>query len=589
MHNYSRTHDCGILRNKDVKEKVTLCGWVNRRRDHGGLIFIDLRDNKGITQLVFDPTHNKELHKSADLLRSEWVISIEGVVIPRKEGMINPKMPTGEIEIDVTSMNILSKAKTPPFSVCDDSIDVSEELRLKYRFLDIRRGNIADNLRLRSKVTQMIRNSLSEQEFCEISTPVLLKKTPEGAREFVVPSRLHPGSFYALPQSPQIFKQLLMVSGMDRYFQIAPCFRDEDLRSDRQPEFSQVDIEMSFETPKTLYAIIEKLMQKILKETHNFDLTLPIKKMTHKEAMEKYGSDKPDLRIPITLKNLEDIAKRSDFTVFKEQIRVGGTVRGLCVKGGADISRKGIDQYTSFVSQFKIKGLAWMKMQDGSLNSSIVKFFSGELQKELIDLFEMKDGDIIFMIADDLDSTLQALDHLRRKIATDRNLIDPKKFELLWVIDFPLFSHDKETGKIVSEHHPFTAPHPDDLSLLDSDPTKVRSYAYDLVLNGYEIGGGSQRIHDSDLQEKIFSLMDLSKDEIENKFGFFVKALQYGTPPHLGIALGLDRIMMILLGTENIRDVIAFPKTQKGTDLMIEAPASLSDDQISEFHIKVEH
>lgn len=586
MFDYRRTHNCGELRLDKVNTRVTLSGWVNRRRDHGGLIFIDLRDRFGLTQLVFDPTQNPEAHIEAEKLRSEWVISIKGTVIPRQPGMANPKMPTGEIEVLVNEIEILSKAKTPPFSVADEAIDVNEELRLKYRYLDIRRGDIANKLKVRHQVMMETRRYLDQQGFLEISTPILGKSTPEGARDYLVPSRVYPGHFYALPQSPQIFKQLLMVSGMDRYFQIAQCFRDEDLRADRQPEFTQVDMEMSFGTPEDLMPIIEGLLKSIFK-TIGVDAPTPFRRLSHKICMEKYGTDRPDLRFGMELHVLDDIAKQSTFSVFLDQLRAGGIVKGFCVKGGADISRKIIDEYTEFVGRLGIKGLAWIKRQETGLNSSIVKFFSEELQQKLIEEMGMEIGDLVFIIADQPTRTNQALDHLRRKVARDRGLIDPHRYEFLWVTDFPLFSWNEEEGRIQSEHHPFTSPNVEDLHLIENEPLKMRSSGYDIVLNGYEIGGGSQRIHNSELQQKIFERLQLTPEELEAKFGFFIEALSYGTPPHLGIALGLDRIIMILTQTENIRDVIAFPKTQKASDLMMECPSRVSNEQLKELEIRV--
>lgn len=581
--NYKRSHTCGEIRKEHIGEVVSLSGWVHRRRDHGGLIFIDLRDRFGLTQLVIDPENIPEAHK----LRAEWVITISGEVIPRAEGMANPKLLTGDIEIDVKEMDVLSKAKTPPFSICDENIEAHEEIRLRYRYLDIRRGNIANNLINRHKVMLATRNYLDKQGFIEVSTPILGKSTPEGARDYLVPSRVYPGTFYALPQSPQIFKQLLMISGMDRYFQIAQCFRDEDLRADRQPEFTQIDIEMSFGTPDDLMIIMEDLLRAIFEDESHIKMPATIRKMTHEECIERYGTDKPDTRFGMELINLGDIAARSDFTVFKEQVSSGNIVKGIRVPGGADISRKFIDEYTKFVGRFGIGGLAWMKMQEDGLASSIVKFFSEDLQKEIIERMELENGDLLFMIADEHDRTNQALDHLRRKIAQDRELIDQSKYEFLWVTDFPLFEWDDEEGRPFSVHHPFTSPHPDDIHLLESDPMKVRSSGYDIVLNGYEIGGGSQRIHDFDLQKKVFETLQITEEEQNEKFGFFIDSLSYGTPPHLGIAFGLDRIMMIINQTDNIRDVIAFPKTQKASDLMMHCPSGVAIDQLDELGIEV--
>lgn len=582
-----RTHDCGALRKKDIGQKVSLSGWVHRRRDHGGLIFIDLRDYKGLTQLVFDPNIEAKSHSDAHQLRSEWVIQIEGVVISRAEGMANPNMATGDIEIKINHLTILSEAKTPPFSICDEE-EVREELRLKYRYLDMRRGTVLENLRLRHKVMLAIRNFLSDQEFFEVSTPILTKSTPEGARDYLVPSRVHPGNFYALPQSPQMFKQLLMIGGLDRYFQICSCFRDEDLRADRQPEFTQIDIEMSFDEPETLFALIESFFQHIYSTCLNQSVGAPFKRLTYADCMEFYGTDKPDLRIPIILKRIDDLAKRSTFSVFLNQLENGGVIKGMKVPGGSDISRRKIDDYTSFVSQFGVKGLAWMKFQKGALTSSIVKFFDDELQKELIEIFELGEGDLLFFVADQEDAVNQSLDQLRRHVAKERDLIDTKRNAFLWVTDFPLFMRGDQ-GQLEACHHPFTAPHPEDIHLLEESPLKARSMSYDLVLNGYELASGSQRIHDSKVQEKIFSLLKLSDEEIQLKFGAFVEALRFGTPPHLGIALGLDRMLMIILQTENIKDVIAFPKTQKAADLMLEAPSNVDSIQLDELQLEIQN
>ncbi len=584
---YRRTHKCHVLRKDHIGETVTLSGWVNRRRDHGGIIFIDLRDRFGITQLVFDPEKNEASHKEADKLRSEWVITVKGRVFSRGEGMSNPKLPTGDIEIFVDTMEILSKAKTPPFSICDEMIEVNEELRLTYRYLEIRRGDLAKNLVMRHKAMQVIRKILAEQDFIEVCTPIMAKSTPEGARDYLVPSRITPGTFYALPQSPQIFKQLLMIGGMDRYFQIAPCFRDEDLRADRQPEFHQIDLEMSFERPENLQAILEKMMKSLFGECLGVDVPIPFRRLPYSECLEKYGCDKPDLRFGMELKTIDDIAEKSEFSVFQDVIATGGTVKGFCVPGGADISRKGIDDYTTFVAQFGIKGLAWMKLQDEGLSSSIVKFFPETQQNALVERFNMRVGDLLFFIADTKERTNQSLDHLRRFVAKTRKMIPEGKYEFLWVTDFPMFGYDSREGKIEALHHPFTSPHPDDLHLLDSNPMSMRSLSYDLVLNGYELGSGSQRIHNQDLQKKIFEVLRLTDEEIKQKFGFFIEALTYGTPPHLGMGLGLDRIVMLLCNTDNIRDVIAFPKTQKAADVMMDCPSKVEKKQLDELKVAV--
>lgn len=584
---YRRSHTCGELRKKDIQTIVTLSGWVNRRRDHGGLIFIDLRDRFGLTQLVFDPNKAPLAHAQAESLRPEWVITIKGIVIARAEGMTNPKLETGDIEVVIQEMEILSKSKTPPFSICDDQIDVKEELRLEYRYLDIRRGDVAKKLQVRHKAMLAARQYLDANEFLEISTPILGKSTPEGARDYLVPSRIYPGTFYALPQSPQIFKQLLMIAGMDRYFQIATCFRDEDLRSDRQPEFTQIDMEMSFGVPEDLMKIVEGLLKNIFKVCCNKDIQIPFQRLSHHYCMSRYGTDRPDLRFEMELHDLNDIAEQTTFSVFLDQLRNGGIIKGICVKSGSDISRKAIEEYTEFVGRLGVRGLAWMKYQNEALNSNIVKFFPESTQRQLVKKMGIQEGDLIFMIADQPKKTNQALDHLRRKIARDRDLIDPNKHEFLWVTDFPLFSWNEEERRLESEHHPFTSPNVDDLQFLETDPLRMRSSGYDIVLNGYEIGGGSQRIHNSELQQKIFECLKLTPEDLKSKFGFFIEALSYGTPPHLGLALGLDRIVMILTQTENIRDVIAFPKTQKASDLMLRSPSHVSAAQLKELEINV--
>lgn len=585
MFDYRRTHNCGTLKKNDSGQRVALSGWVHRRRDHGGVIFIDLRDRFGLTQLVFDPVKHPKAHGEAEKLRSEYVISCRGTVSERREGMANPKLSTGDIEVFVDELEVLSKAKTPPFSISDEQIEVNEELRLKYRYLDIRRGDVAQKLAKRHQLMLTTRKYLDQNGFLEIATPILGKSTPEGARDYLVPSRTYPGSFFALPQSPQIFKQLLMVAGMDRYFQIATCFRDEDLRADRQPEFTQIDMEMSFGIPDDLMAIIEGLLKIIFKECLGLDIPTPFRRLSHAVCMDKYGCDRPDLRFGMELIQLDEIARRSTFSVFLDQLKNGGIVKGIVVKGGADISRKTIDEYTEFVGRLGIKGLAWMKRQEGKLSSSIVKFFSDDLQNEI--LAHMQEGDLLFMVADQKARVNQGLDHLRRRVARDRNLIPQGRYEFLWVTDFPLFNWNDEENRLASEHHPFTSPNFEDLHLLDTEPLKVRSSGYDIVLNGYEIGGGSQRIHNPELQQKIFECLMLTPEELKMKFGFFLDALSYGTPPHLGIALGLDRILMILTQTENIRDVIAFPKTQRASDLMLESPSQVALQQLNELKINL--
>ncbi len=582
-----RTHKLGELRKGDVGKTVTLAGWVHRRRDHGGLIFIDLRDRFGLTQAVFDPKDSLNAFEPAKDLRSEWVIQIEGTVRERGEGLTNPKLKTGEIEILVTKLTILSQAKTPPFSIADEMIDVHEEKRLKFRYLDIRRGSVAKNLLLRDQAFQMIRHFMAKHQFVDITTPLLGRSTPEGSRDYLVPSRIHPGNFYALPQSPQLYKQLLMISGMDRYYQIAPCLRDEDLRSDRQPEFTQLDLEMSFSDPEELISLMEELFVDLFNSLADAKVCSPFKRMSYQECFERYGTDRPDLRFGMELVRVTDIAKDSQFSIFVDQITSGAVVKGLKVEGGSELSRKEIDKYTSFVGQFGIQGLAWMKMKEGALTSSIVKFFSEEQQKTLIERFDIQENDLIFMICFEEKRANIVLDHLRRKIAHDRGLIEEKKFAFLWVTDFPMFEYSEEQKRVIAVHHPFSMPHPDDLSFMEQEPLKVRSVAYDLVLNGYELGGGSQRIHDEGVQKRVFDVLQLSKEQAQEQFGFFLEALSYGTPPHLGIAFGLDRVAMLLCGTDHIRDVIAFPKTQRATDLMTSAPSAVAPEQLAELKIEM--
>jgi len=586
MVNYKRTHTCGQLDKSNEDQTVTLCGWMHRRRDFGGLIFVDIRDRYGLTQLIFDPEKNKEIHQKANELKSEWVISITGKVVLRQEGMANKKMKTGEIEVEVEELNILSKAKVLPFTIHED-LNISEELRLKYRYLDLRKGNLIENLTMRHKAMLEIRKFFDAENFTEINTPILAKSTPEGARDYLVPSRVFPGNFYALPQSPQIFKQLLMVSGLDRYFQLSPCFRDEDLRADRQPEFYQIDLEMSFGTPEDIYTLLENLMIQIFKNCKGVELQTPFPRLTYAECMERYGCDKPDLRFGMELIRIDEIIEASSFSILKDQIKEGSSCKALVLKKGAELSRKQIEKLIEFVRQFSLSGLAWMKRQDNAFSSNIVKFFSDEQLEQLKDKLEVSEGDLV-LIGCAKDTILnQALDQLRRHLAKMFDLIT-KEYKFLWVVDFPMFEENKETGKIESMHHPFTHPHPDDLNILESDPLNVRTAAYDLVVNGYEVGSGSQRIHDSDMQERIFNALGLSKEDIKQKFGFFVDALEYGTPPHLGMGLGLERIAMVLCKTDNIRDVIAFPKTTKASDLMMQAPSSVDKEQLKELEINAE-
>ncbi|MEX0962046.1 MAG: aspartate--tRNA ligase [Simkaniaceae bacterium] len=566
---------------------VTLSGWVHKRRDHGGLIFIDLRDRFGLTQLIFDPKTAPGTHNAATFLRLEWVISIKGRVRPRIKGQENPNLPTGAVEVEVLELHILSEASALPIVISDSHTEISEDVALKYRYLTLRKEKITQNLVKRHKTMMATRKFLDQSGFLEISTPILAKATPEGARDYLVPSRLYHGHFYALPQSPQIFKQLLMIGGLDRYFQIAPCFRDEDLRADRQPEFHQIDIELSFGTPDETIAITEELLKAIFSEVLGCSIQPPFNRMSHLNALEHYGTDRPDLRFNMPLVRLTDVALRSNFSLFKEAVEGGSIVKAITLKNGAKLSRKEIEKLTEFVKPFGLKGLAFMKHTNEGFSSSIVKFFDQELLLEIENRMKSEVDDLILFASAAEPIVNQSLDHLRRKLALDFNLYDPSDLAFVWVVDFPLFAYDEDDKRLVSEHHPFTAPHPDDLHLLDSDPLKARSLAYDIVLNGYEIGGGSQRIHSPETQTKIFQILKLSAEKINEKFGFFTEALSYGTPPHGGIALGVDRLVMILSNTENIREVIAFPKTAKANDLMMACPSSVESRQLTDLGLQL--
>jgi aspartyl-tRNA synthetase len=589
MFDYRPTHTCGELNKRDIGKKVTLSGWMHKRRDHGGLIFIDLRDKHGLTQLVFDPNISKLAHDKASELRSEWVLSISGEVISRKEGMVNPNLKTGQIEIRVENIEILSSAKTPPFSISDENPNISEELRLKYRYLDIRRGDLIRKLTMRHKMVLLMRNFLSARGFTEVTTPILCKSTPEGARDYLVPSRVNPGNFFALPQSPQMQKQILMIAGLEKYFQIAICFRDEDLRADRQPEFSQLDVEMSFQTPKELFHIIEELIKEIYAFCLNKEILTPFPQIPYKTCIEEYGSDKPDLRFGLKHYRIDEIIKKSSFSLMKEQVEKGGIVKAMKVDSGAKKSRRVLEGYEEFVKKFGVHSLVWLKREKEELSSSIVKFFSPDLLDEIEKILDVKEGDLILIAAGSKNRVHQGMDHLRRHIAKEDQLIDEREIQLLWVIDFPLFARDEKTGEIQPEHHPFTSPNPEDFDLLEKEPDKVRALCYDLVCNGYELASGSQRIHNSDLQKKIFELIHLSEEDIKTKFGYFIEALQYGTPPHLGLAIGIERLCMLLTGTDNIRDVVAFPKTQKALDLMMQAPSPVTSEQLHELSIQTKN
>jgi len=582
-----RSDHCGEITKNDIGKEVKLNGWVTSVRDHGGVIFIDLRDRTGIVQVVFKPEVAQECHDIAEDFRSEFVIAIKGEVIPRTDDMINPKIPTGEVEVLVKEVKLLNQSLTPPF-VISEAQNAGEEIRLKYRYLDLRHPQMQSNMIMRHKIAHTVRNFLEENKFIEIETPILNKSTPEGARDFLVPSRINEGMFYALPQSPQIFKQILMVSGFERYYQIVKCFRDEDLRADRQPEFTQIDLELSFITRDSLITLMEDMFQLILKECYNIDIKTPFERIDYQVAMNRYGNDRPDTRFDLHIEDVGDIVKKSDFKVFQSVVEGGGKVCGINAKKGEQLSRKDIDDLTAFVGQFGAKGMAWMRVKGGKLESNIVKFFNDDVQKELMDKFQAEDGDLLLFGAGDESIVLDSLGNLRIELAKRLGLIDENQLAFNWVIDFPLFHYDKQEDRYDSVHHPFTAPEPDDLHLLEEDPLSMRSEGYDLVLNGVELGGGSIRIHDYKVQQKIFRHLKISEEEAEEKFGFLLTALKYGAPPHGGIAFGLDRIVMLLQKATSIREVIAFPKTQKGVCLMSGAPSHVEEDQLMDLSIKVE-
>ncbi|MFD2306381.1 aspartate--tRNA ligase [Enterococcus termitis] len=581
-----RTVYCGEVSADLVGQIITLKGWVQKRRDLGGVIFIDLRDREGIAQVVFNPAHSEEAWKTADKCRSEYVIEITGELTYRDQEAINPKMKTGEFEIMATDITILNTAKTPPFLIEDEN-NVGDELRLKYRYLDLRRPQMTANLKLRHQVTKAIRHYLDDTDFMDIETPYLGKSTPEGARDYLVPSRVHAGHFYALPQSPQIFKQLLMNAGFDRYYQIVRCFRDEDLRGDRQPEFTQVDIETTFLTPEEIQTMTEEMLAKVMRETKGIEVTLPFPRISYDEAMARYGSDKPDTRFDMELIDIADVVKDVDFKVFQMALENGGQVKALNAKGAADkYSRKDMDNLGTYVSQFGAKGLAWLKVEEDGLKGPIAKFLT-DVSDDLIKATNAEVGDILMFGADKPEVVAAALGAIRSRLGKELGLIDESKFNFLWVVDWPLFEYDEEAGRYVSAHHPFTQPKESDVELLSTDPAKVYAEAYDIVLNGYELGGGSLRIHKRELQEKMFETLGFTKESAQEQFGFLLDALDYGFPPHGGIALGLDRLVMLLAGENNIREVIAFPKNGKAADPMTSAPSVVSPLQLFELNIDV--
>ena len=581
-----RTEYCGLLTEASVGQTVVANGWVNKRRDLGGLIFIHLRDREGIVQVVFNTEFSEEAFRIAETIRGEYVLQVKGKVVLREENQINPNIGTGTIEIEAESVEILAKAKTPPFYIEGD-LNVSDELRMKYRYIDLRRDKMMNNMKIRHQTTRTVRNYLDDLNFMDIETPYLTKSTPEGARDYIVPSRVHQGEFYALPQSPQLFKQMLMGAGFDRYYQIVRCFRDEDLRGDRQPEFTQVDIETSFLSAEEIQEITENMLQKVMKDVLGKDIPAPFPRISYDEAMNRFGSDKPDTRFALELIDMNEFAKNSSFNVFKSTSESGGQVRGLNVKGKADAySRKDMDNLIEYAKQYGAKGMAWMKVEEDGLKGAVAKFFT-EDSDELIRLMDAEPGDLLVFVADKKEIVYQALGELRLKFGRDLDLIDKSQFAFVWVVDWPLLEYDEDAKRYTAMHHPFTRPNDEDLSKLAEHPEEVYAQAYDIVLNGYEIGGGSLRIHTREVQEQMFAALGFSKEEAEEEFGFLMDAFDYGFPPHGGIALGLDRLVMLLAGESNIREVIAFPKNGKAFDPMTNAPSEVSAAQLKELSLKI--
>jgi aspartyl-tRNA synthetase len=582
-----RTHRCGELRGEHASQQVVLMGWVHRRRDHGGLIFIDLRDREGMVQVVFNPQVAADVHTKASRLRLEYVIAVIGTVVERPAGTANPNLATGDVEVMATDLTILSEANPLPF-VLDSDEEASEAMRFKYRYLDLRRPPVQRTLIIRHRVAKAIRDYMDANGFLEIETPFLIRSTPEGARDYLVPSRINPGQFYALPQSPQYFKQLLMISGFDRYFQIVRCFRDEDLRADRQPEFTQIDIEMSFPQIEELVALIEGMMVRAFKVGRGVDIPTPFPRLTYQEAIDRFGKDAPDIRFGMELCDIMSLAGEGEFAIFRQTIEAGGQVKGCNAKGCAGYSRKELDDLTAFVKPFKAKGLAWMKVTDEGVQSPIARFFPDSTLQAITQRMGGEPGDLLLFVADKPEVVADALGNLRVHLGERLGLIPRDVLAFVWVVDFPLLEYSEEERRYVAKHHPFTAPHDEDIALLQTDPGRVRAKAYDLVLNGRELGGGSIRIHRRELQELMFQVLGMSKDEAYDRFGFLMDALELGAPPHGGIALGLDRLIMLLTGAPSIRDTIAFPKTQKATCLMTNAPSWVDEKQLKELHLKVD-
>ena len=586
MEGFNRTHNCGQLRVDDIDSEVTLMGWVQRRRDHGGLIFVDLRDRYGITQVVFNPDVDRDSHEKAALLRSEYVIAIKGNVSKRPEGTKNPNLATGEIEVLVKGLKVLNEAKTPPFPIEED-VDVAEDTRLKYRYMDLRRRRLQRNLILRNKAAKIIRDCLYNEAFLEIETPFLTKSTPEGARDYLVPSRVNPGNFYALPQSPQLFKQLLMIAGYDRYFQIVKCFRDEDLRADRQPEFTQIDMELSFIDREDIFRIVEGMMALVFREVLNVDIKTPFKRLTYDDALERYGVDNPDTRFGLELKDVSDILEKSEFKVFADAVKQGGVVKAVNAKGCSGFSRKDLDNLVDLARVYGARGLAWLKYESGTWQSPIAKFLNDSDKTALYERMNLSEGDMLLLVADQAKVANGALGRLRLNIAERLGIIKQDTFDFTWIVDFPLLEYDQDEMRYTAVHHPFTAPVDEDIPKLKTEPDRVRAKAYDLVLNGSEIGGGSLRIYQRELQSAMFEVLKIGEEEAMAKFGFLLDALTYGAPPHGGMAIGFDRLIMILAGAESIRDVIAFPKTQKAACLMTDAPSKIDSKQLAELSLRL--